>query len=517
MLAAAGILTLHAVSARADEGAVVTDNGPVKGVVTHDGRQFLGIPYAAPPTGGARWQPPAPAPRWHGVLRATQFGANCAQTGTPFGLASQSEDCLFLNVFTPAEHCDADKHNAAPVMVWLHPGAFQYGEGDDFDPSDLVGQGVVVVTVNYRLGALGFLAHPALTAESPSATSGNYGLQDQQAALRWVQRNIGKFGGDPSNVTIFGQSAGAVSVHAHMVSPQSAGLFQRAIAQSGSYSLTQPTLASAQTAGTAFATAVGCASQTADCLRAVPVATLLANQSTSPTAYLPNVDGSTLPLSIATAFATGQFNRVPVIEGSTHDEFSLFVASLFELKGIPVNPFTYTALISAMLGVPPSTANAIAAFYPLAAYPNTGAALTAIGTDAAFACNMRVTARLLSQFVPTWVYEFSDPNAPMVYLPPVSFAYGAYHGSELQYLFDVRTAVPAASLDAQQMALAANMQRYWAQFARSADPNGALSPVWANFNPGTSDNFQSLVTSGPSAYTGTAFGAAHKCALWGSP
>jgi para-nitrobenzyl esterase len=541
MLAAAGMLTLHAVSARADEGAVVTDNGRVKGVVTHDGRQFLGIPYAAPPLGSARWQPPAPAPRWHGVLKATQFGANCAQPGTPFGLASESEDCLFLNVFTPSErgehdgddsdhehagqndeHADQqddDGHHShrAPVMVWFHPGAFQYGESNDFDPSDLVGQGVVVVTVNYRLGALGFMAHSALTAESPNASSGNYGLQDQQAALRWVQRNIKKFGGDANNVTIFGQSAGAVSVHAHMVSPQSAGLFQRAIAQSGGYSLTQPSLASAQTEGAAFATAVGCASQTADCLRAVPVATLLAHQSTSPTAYLPKVDGSTLPLSIGTAFATGQFNKVPVIEGSTHDEFRLFVATQFALKGIPVNSYTYTYLIGAMLGVPPSFAAWIATIYPIAAYPSASEALSAIGTDAAFACNTRVAARLLSQYVPTWVYEFNDPNAPQVYLPPVSFPYGAYHGSELQYLFDVRVAVPAPSLDAPQLALAANMQRYWAQFARSADPNGALSPVWTGFKPGTSDNFQSLVTSGPSAYTGSAFGADHKCAVWGSP
>jgi para-nitrobenzyl esterase len=517
MLAAAGILSLHAVSAHADNGAVVTDNGPVKGVETSDGREFLGIPYAAPPVGDARWMPPSAAPRWHGVLKATQFGNHCAQAASPFGLASQSEDCLFLNVFTPGDDHGNKHSNGAPVMVWLHPGAFAVGESDDFDPSNLVGQGVIVVTLNYRLGALGFLAHPALSAESTVGSSGNYGLQDQQAALRWVQRNIDKFGGDPGNVTIFGESAGAVSVHAHMASPQSAGLFQRAIAQSGGYSLTQPSLATAQTEGTAYATAVGCASQTAACLRAVPVATLLANQSSSPTAYLPKVDGSTLPMSIGAAFATGQFNRVPVIEGSTHDEFRLFVATLFELKGIPVNAFTYQPLIAAVLSVPPAVAAQIASIYPIAAYPSASIALGAVGTDAAFACNTRVAARLLSQFVPTWVYEFNDPNAPQIYVPPVSFPYGAYHGSEVQFLFDVRASVPASSLTAPQQELAENMQRYWTQFARSADPNGAQSPVWSAFQPGTSDNFQSLVSPVPQPYTGTAFGADHKCWLWGSP
>jgi para-nitrobenzyl esterase len=333
-----------------------------------------------------------------------------------------------------------------------------------------------------------------------------------------VQRNIDRFGGDPSKVTIAGQSAGAVSVHAHMASPQSAGLFQRAIAQSAGYALSLPTLASAETQGTAYANAVGCSTGGAACLRAVPVSTLLANQSTDPTAYLPKVDGSTLPNSIGTAFATGQFNKVPVIEGSTHDEFSLFVAALFELKGIPVIPQTYVSLISAILKVPPATAQAIATFYyPLAAYPNTGVALTAVGTDAAFACNTRVAARLLAQHVPTWAYEFSDASAPMIYLPPVSFAYNAYHGSELQYLFDMRESVPAAALNSTQKELAGQMQRYWAQFAKAADPNGAGTPAWAAFIPTTQDSFQSFSGASAQAYTGTAFGLAHKCAVWGSP
>jgi para-nitrobenzyl esterase len=526
VLAAAGALALQATAtaAHAEGGIVVsTDDGPVRGVSLSDQRQFLGIPYAAPPVGSLRWKPPAAAAHWEGVLDANHFAPHCAQRATPFGLASASEDCLYLNVFAPDKHGDKGddgkkaKAKNLPVMVWLHPGAFQYGESDDFDPTNLVDQGVIVVTVNYRLGALGFMAHPALTAESPNASSGNYGLQDQQAALRWVQSNIDKFGGDPGNVTIFGESAGAASVHVHMASPQSAGLFHRAIAQSGSYTLTQPTLAAAEAQGSAYATAVGCASQDAACLRAVPVATLLANQSTSPTAYLPNVDGSTLPMSVSTAFATGQFNRVPVIEGTTHDEFRLFVATLFTLPGIPITSASYPFLISAMLSVPLATAQQIAFFYPFAAYPTGGEALGAVGTDAAFACNSRIAARLLSQWVPTWVYEFNDPNAPQVFLPPTTFPYGSYHGSEVQYLFDVREAVPAPALTAPQQQLAEAMQSYWTQFAKVADPNSAATPAWSGYKPTTQDVFQSLVAPAPQSFTGTAFGLNHKCAVWGSP
>jgi para-nitrobenzyl esterase len=524
MFVAAGVIALHAATASADSGGnpktIVTENGPVRGVVDAEVRSFLGMPYAAPPVGPARWQPPAAAPNWHGLRDATSFAPHCAQSASAFGLASQSEDCLYLNVFTPtrqtAAKSDAKHAGLAPVMVWLHPGAFMYGESDDFDARDLVKHGVVVVTFNYRLGALGFMAHSALTAES--GTSGNFGLQDQQAALRWVQRNIEAFGGDPGNVTIFGESAGGVSVHAHMVSPQSAGLFHRAIAQSAGYSLTQPTLATAESEGAAFANAVGCSNQDLACLRAVPVSTLLANQSSSPTAYLPKVDGSVLPLSIGTAFATGQFNRVPVIEGSTHDEFRLFVATLFVFSGIPVNSATYTSLIAATLSVPASTAQAIATYYyPLAAYPSAPIALGAVGTDAVFACNTRLAARLLAQYVPTWVYEFNDADAPQVFLPNAGFPYGAFHTSELSYLFDVRENVPAPAFTPAQEQLASTMKTYWTQFAREANPNATGATAWAAYAPGTSDAFLSLTGSTPVPYSGTAFGADHKCAVWGTP
>jgi para-nitrobenzyl esterase len=245
--------------------------------------RFLGIPYAAPPVGALRWKPPTAAAAWTTVRDASTFASHCAQIAGPFGTASASEDCLYLNVYTPSTG-----PGPFPVMVWIHGGALVTGESDDYDPSALVAQGVAVVTLNYRLGPLGFLSHPALSAEAGGA-SGNYGLMDQQAALQWVQTNIKAFGGDPANVTVFGESAGGLSTFSQIASPLAAGLFQKAIVESGSYNLTPPDLATAQTWGTNFATGAGCTDQSAACLRALPVATILANAAAL------QVSGSTAP------------------------------------------------------------------------------------------------------------------------------------------------------------------------------------------------------------------------------
>src|SRR5271154_6227059 len=235
-----------------------TANGAVRGLASGAVDEFLGIPYAAPPVGPLRWRPPQPAARWSGVRGATQFAPHCPQLASPFGVASTSEDCLFLNVFTPSHQPPGA---GSPVMVWIHGGALVTGESNDYDPTKLVEDGVTVVTINYRLGALGFLAHPALA--DANGQSGDYGLEDQQAALRWVQRNIASFGGNPHNVTIFGESAGGLSTLSQVASPQAKGLFEKAIVESGSYNLTQASLSSAEAAGTAFAAKAGCASQTA--------------------------------------------------------------------------------------------------------------------------------------------------------------------------------------------------------------------------------------------------------------
>src|SRR5580693_849398 len=481
----------------------VTANGAVRGLADGAVDEFLGIPYAAPPVGPLRWQPPQPAASWSGVRAATAFAPHCPQVAGPFGQASTSEDCLYLNVFTPSGwRPGADN----PVMVWIHGGALVSGESNDYDPTQLVARGVTVVTINYRLGALGFLAHPALA--DAKGQSGDYGLMDQQAALRWVQRNIAGFGGNPRNVTIFGESAGGLSTLSQVASPQAKGLFAKAIVESGSYNLTQTSLAGAQTAGEAFATAAGCASQTAACLRSLPVSTILADQDAA--GYTPNINSEVLPESLGTAFATGNFNRVPIINGTNRDEWRLFVA-LSELEGNPVTASNYQAMISSTLGVPSAAAAVIAAKYPLSAFPSPSVALGAVGTDAIFACPALVIDQSVSHFVPTFAYEFNDENAPENFLPPVSFPYGAAHASEIQYLMDLPTAAFPGTLSAQQQQLATIMKGYWTSFATHGFPSSSGTPSWPLFNNLT-QRMKSLVP--PTPQTETDFASTHNCAFW---
>ena len=488
---------------------VATKDGPIRGVLSGGIDRYLGIPYAAAPVGDLRWRPPQPHGRWTGVRDATAFANHCPQGPSSFGLPSLDEDCLYLNVFTPARgDGEPDEGERFPVMVWFHGGALLVGESDDYDPVRLVQQGVIVVTLNYRLGVLGFFAHPALTAEG-SGSSGNYGLMDQQAALRWVRRNISAFRGDPQRVTIFGESAGGLSVHSHLASPLSADLFHRAIVESGAYALIQPPLAVAEAQGAAVAAAAGCADQTLECLRAAPVATLLASLHSA--SVVPDVDGRVLTRTIGAAFTSGEFNRVPVIEGSNHDEWRLFVALNIDLVSGPLTAGHYVGAIAATLGVPLATAAFLATLYPLSSYPSPDLALSALGTDAIFACNSRKAARLLSRWVPTRAYEFDDPDAPQLFLPPVSFPYASAHASEIQYLFDLRAVVPAPPLTEDQQDLAAAMVAYWTSFARSGTPNGFGLPEWPAYETGT-DSIQSLAPPTPAPTGG--FAADHKCGFW---
>ncbi len=499
--ASASVITSHAPVA-------ATDKGLVKGTVVNGVREFLGVPYAAAPVGNLRWRPPQAAPAWRGVRDATRFGAHCAQAAGAFGLASSSEDCLFLNVYMP--RLAVPGLPAAPVMVWIHGGALVVGESDDYDPSALVARGVEVVTINYRLGALGFLAHPALAGESAQGATGNYGLMDQQAALRWVQRNIRQFGGNAHNVTIFGESAGGLSVHSQLASPQAAGLFSKAIVESGAYQLTQQSLAAGEAAGTTFATAAGCPDQTAACLRSLPVAKILARQNGGTEA--PTVDGLVLTSSIGAAFKSGNFNHVPVIEGNNHDEWALFVAQAEVASGVPLAAAGYVPAIQATLRVPASVANALAAQYPLANFASPSLALTAIGTDAIFACNARTATASLAAQVPVFEYEFNDPNAPQRFFSNVSFPTHAYHASEIQYLFGVSSPVASPGFDRQQRELSRTMVDYWTSFAWFSNPNGFGTPFWPKFDP-TKLQDQSLIPG--RSVTGTNFATDHKCALFG--
>src|SRR6266700_3079705 len=478
---------------------VATADGAVRGKAAAAGEEFLGIPYAAPPAGALRWQPPRPPTPWHGIRAATSYAPHCAQPSSTFGLASTSDDCLYLNVFTPAHN----KTQNLPVMVWVHGGSLRTGESDDYNPAGLVRDGVVVVTINYRLGALGFLADAAL-ASRPGGPAGNYGLMDQQAALRWVQRNIGGFGGNPGEVTLFGESAGGLSTLAQLISPGARGLFQRAIVESGTYELTEQSLATAESAGDAFAAKVGCTSDTAACLRRLPVSTILADQN--PVGYTPDLDGSVLTQSIKTALASGQFNRMPVIIGTNHDEYRLFVA-IIQFLGRPVTAANYQSMIASTLNVAPAVASKIAAQYPLSRYPSPPVALGAVGTDAIFACYALTAEQSLARYVPTFAYEFNDENAPQLFLPPVGFPYGAAHASELQYLFS-QTAVPhPAELTAAQQQLAAAMKQDWTTMAKAGVPAAG----WPRFS-GASQRMLSLVPPRPQLETN--FSAQHLCAFW---
>ncbi|MGH8784997.1 MAG: carboxylesterase/lipase family protein [Cupriavidus necator] len=517
VIAVSGWLLVACGGSDSDPTVVSTDKGSLMGVETASTLQFLGIPYAAPPTGSARWVAPQAAASWRGVRDASKFGPHCPQPDTPFGRASNtSEDCLYLNVYRP-------KGNGPfPVMVWIHGGALFLGESDDYDPSQLVGQGVVVVTINYRLGALGFLAHASLSAEA-AGSSGNYGIMDQQAALNWVQSNIAAFGGDSNNVTVFGESAGGHSVHTHLASPLSAGLFHKAIIESGSYSLDTPSLQTAQSQGENFATAAGCTDQSAACLRSLTLAQILANQSAIITGagVLATVDNKVLTQTHRAAFATGNFNRVPVIEGSNGHEFSLISAFFFDFTAPPTglgpvtaaNYPTAESLILSFYDARKTVAD-VDAVYPVASYLNPVDAIDAIGTDSAYSCPARNSVQAMSNYTTVFQYEFNDPNAPMIYLPasPSHPTWGAYHASEMQYLFKVTPSIPSPrAFDRAQQDLSRQMVGFWAQFAKTGNPNAMGSSLWPQYTA-TTDTAMSLDPTG--VKTTTDFAARHRCMFW---
>jgi para-nitrobenzyl esterase len=489
-------------SARAP--VVRTADGSVQGKDAGATADYLGIPYAAPPAGALRWQPPRPVAPWHGVRAATSFAPYCAQPSAPPDAGSTSEDCLYLNVFAPAGASD----RKLPVMVWIHGGGLLTGESNDYNPAALVRRGVIVVTINYRLGALGFLADTAL-ASTPGGPSGDYGLMDQQAALRWVQRNIGGFGGDPRNVTLFGESAGGLSVLAQLASPGARGLFQRAIVESGTYDLAQPSLASAESSGAAFAATVGCANNTAAstaaCLRSLPVSTILETENAG--GYYPNIDSAVLPRSIGTALATGQFSHVPVSIGTNHDEYRLFIGGE-QLNGAPpVTAANYVTGISSTLALPASTASAVAKEYPLSSYSSPAVALGAVGTDAKFACPALVAEKDLSKYTRTYAYEFNDENAPDRAMPPLGFPYGAAHTFELQYLFDLSKTAYSGTLSGPQQQLAQAMKQDWTNFAKAGVPASG----WPSFTAGD-QRALSLVPPRPQLETD--YAAEHHCSFW---
>ena len=489
----------------------ITESGFLTGTTTNGVNEFLGIPYAKPPVGALRWLPPKPYGFFKGgFLKANTFGSECTQGG------GGSENCLFLNVYTPQnvllEDLLQDHGRGLPVMVWIHGGSLTSGAGSIYDPSQLVKKGVIVVTINYRLGVLGFLAQSGLDAEHHQL--GNYGFMDQQFALNWVKKNIKAFGGNPKEVTIFGESAGGQSVYCQLASPLAKGLFRGAIAESGSYVEFQAYFDSilpvktAETtngfalAGDSIASAVGCSSQTAECLRGVSAAALVAVE---PGVVYPFVDGKLLTQTPTAAFKSGEFNKVPVISGTNHDEYRAFVAEEYDGTGNPIDTEAeYDAATTALWTA--ELASSVEGLYPYASYPNGGLALSASGTDGVFSCPARNADKSLSKFTTTYTYEFNDEDAPPGTIPGLSFPLGAFHGAEIQYLMLVTGEIFPFTAD--QQTLSDTMISYWTQFAKTLDPNSSGQPAWTSYSS-SADQFQSLVP--PTPMPETNFNTFHNC------
>ena len=504
MLASCGRGATNAPSRAVNGTLVQTASGAVRGAFADDHLLFAGIPYAAPPVGPLRWRSPQPPTPWQGVRDASKFGPRCMQDTThdpDFG-RSVSEDCLTLNVWAP----NSSAGEPLPVMVWIHGGGFINGSGDIYDSRWLAAPGdIIVVTVNYRLGALGFLAHPALSANDDV---GNYGFADQQAALRWVRDNIANFGGDPNKVTVAGESAGAMSVCDHLVAPGSAGLFRAAILQSGPCEA-QANRATAERVSLAYAAAAGCADPAiaADCLRALPVAKLIQPplyDHVGGDALTGPISGTaSLPVDAMTAITAGKAARVPVLIGTNHDEYTLFAAIQFlQHGGMP----DYPQALADSFGADSSQ---VAQQYPVSQYGNSALAYGAAVTDGFFACSANQMELGLMRDAPVYGYEFNDRDAPApAPLRAVPFAVGAGHSLELRYLFDIRGAPP---LNAAQQQLSDRMIGYWSGFVRTGVPHADGAPDWPPFD-GTHGPWMSLQT--PEVRTFTNFADDHQCAFW---
>jgi para-nitrobenzyl esterase len=462
---------------------VKTTDGLVRGTSATGYNEYVGIPYAASPTGALRWAAPQPVTPWSGVRNATQFGNRCVQgTGWDPGYSTPklTEDCLYLNVYAPNAGA-----KGLPVLVWIHGGGFTGGAGQDTDPRQYVQKNdAVVVTINYRLGILGSLNLPQLPADG----RGNFGLLDQQAALRWVNKNVAAFGGDPGNITIAGQSAGGSSVCDQLSSPTAKGLFEKAIIVSGGCSMS--TVATAQATSEKVVAALGCsaASDVLACLRAVTPSQILAVQKTGLTPS-PSTGGAAFPLNPATAVATGDFNRVPVINGSVHDERRLFVFQDYDYVGNPLTASDYVNLVDSTYG---TAAPAVLAKYPVSDYSSPDIAWATVQTDQ-LDQPRKVIDDELAKWTTTFAYEFDVENTPeftSIYLlqqtnaAAKAFPFGATHVDDLAYLWQYLGLTPPLT-DA-EMALSDQITGYWNNFQRTGNPNGSGYspdlPVWASYS-----------------------------------
>ncbi len=437
-------------------------------------RAYLGIPFAAPPLGNLRWKPPQPVVPWEGVKAADAFAPRCMQFGRPhgsvyfeyFGDQPTGEDCLYVNVWAPA----VPAGHGLPVMVWIYGGGFQIGSAANpvFDGTEIARRGVVLVSMNYRVGVFGFLAHPDLSAESPEHVSGNYGLLDQIGALQWVKRNVGAFGGDPDNVTIFGQSAGAWSVIYLLSSPRARGLFHHAIAESGGIDRRYIGLADAEKAGSDFAQKLGVHGITE--LRARSAQELLETRA----AMLPTIDGLVLPDRTSTLFSEGHEAPVPLLMGwNANEGRSLPQATTLA---------TYQQSARQAYG---DAVDRVLALYPAHDDAEAKQASKTLFGDAVLAWGTwSVANQHVRNGFPTYVYYFSHPQ-PL--FPGQTFdeigsneTLGAFHSSEYPYIFGTLAALTRAWTDADRE-LSDRMRSYWVAYAATGNPNAPGLPNWPRY------------------------------------
>jgi para-nitrobenzyl esterase len=485
-------LVMAAGSSRA-AGQVRVDAGLLEGTQSESGiRVFKGIPFAAPPVGDLRWQAPHPVTPWKGVRKATEFGARCMQgpifADMVFRDGPPSEDCLYLNVWTPAKA----SRERLPVMVWIYGGGFQAGSTSEprQDGENLAKKGVIVVSMNYRLGVFGFLAHPELTKESGHNASGNYGLMDQAAALQWVQKNIAAFGGDPGKVTIFGESAGSLSVNALMASPMARGLFQRAIGESGAFFSvsTQPQrengLAQSEKAGSEFASSLG-ATSLADLRGKSAEEILKAALKTGGFRFWPNIDGYFLPADVPSIYAQGKQSHVPLLAGWNAGEAR---ASVTLAKQKPTVKTFSDQMRSRFKD---------AADVALKVYPATSDE-EALESAASFAGDSFIgygTWKWIDMHGKTGnapVYRYSFDKAPPIPpgtkingMPATARDIGARHAGEIEYVFGALKSSPNVPWEPGDWKLSEAMMSYWTNFAKTGNPNGRGLPQWPRYDPAT--------------------------------
>jgi para-nitrobenzyl esterase len=490
-------------SRQSDPSVVRVDSGWLRGNVTEDHVTYTGIPYAAPPVGERRWRPPNRPKPWSGVRDATTASPLCPQHDGEAAIGQ--EDCLYLDVTVPRS---AQRGNRLPVFVWLHGGGFTSGGAQRFDGTELASAGdMIVVTINYRLGALGFLSTPEV-----DASGGNYGLMDQAAAMRWVQRNAARFGGDNRNVTLAGQSGGARSVCAHLAAPSSRGLFDRAISQSGACDNRVPTRSEAREFGAQAIEYLGCtsAADVATCMRRQSPAQLVKtlagvgldlSNRVNDRPWNPVAGTRYLPRQPADALHNGTAARVPFLVGANRDEMNGFVAG--RVPNLTADE--YRVKLTETFG---DASGDVLAEYPLADYESPALALATVISDwggAIGACPVLRTADAAAAHQPVYAYEFAEDSGQAF----PGLPWGAYHGLELPYLWTLNGQSPYPELTPEQEQLSATMVEYWAAFARTGDPNGAGRPQWPEF--GSNDSVIRLSTD---RIVPTPFADDHRCDFW---